>query len=463
MRQGSIFVGIGMRLGCASSVELPGRRKGVDSPQYRQSSEDSAMSKTIYGGPVFEMARTQFEKVADYLGIPTDERGRLLYPKRAITVSCPIHRDNGKTEVFQGYRVQHHLTLGPTKGGTRFAPTVDIGEVAALAVWMSWKCALAGLPYGGAKGGVTVDPYGLSIRELEALSRRYMQEMIPFVGPHTDVMAPDMGTNEQVMAWFMDTYSMYQGQTINEIVTGKPVASGGTLGRREATGRGVAYLVARAFERIERPARGATAIVQGFGNVGSISAYALAEKGIRIIGASDHTAAYYDPNGLDLERLQRHMSAHGLLRGFSSECQFDPDELLLQRCDVLVPAALEQVITGANAGKLKCRILAEGANGPTTPEADVILDQRRDEIFVLPDILCNAGGVVVSYFEWVQDLQSFFWEEAEVFDKLYRILDRALQRMLERSKRDGVSHRMAAMAIGVSTVQSAKQTRGLFP
>src|SRR5262249_22323715 len=220
-----------------------------------------SLPMTIYSGPVFEMARQQFQVIADHLEIPPDERDRLLYPKRAVAVSCPIHLDDGKVAVFQGYRVQHHLTLGPTKGGTRFSLSVDIGEVAALAIWMSWKCALAGLPYGGAKGGVTVDPRALSRRELENLSRRYMQEMIPFVGPHTDVMAPDMGTNEQVMAWFMDTYSMYQGQTINEIVTGKPVTSGGTLGRREATGRGVAYLVARAFERIERPTRGATAIV----------------------------------------------------------------------------------------------------------------------------------------------------------------------------------------------------------
>jgi glutamate dehydrogenase (NAD(P)+) len=425
--------------------------------------EDTSMNTTIYTGPVFEMARRQFNSVADHLQIPLDERDRLLYPKRAIAVSCPIHRDDGKTEVFQGYRVQHHLTLGPTKGGTRFAPSVDIGEVGALAVWMSWKCALAGLPYGGAKGGITVDPYTLSLRELEALSRRYMQEMIPFVGPQTDVMAPDMGTNEQVMAWFMDTYSMYQGQTVNEIVTGKPVSAGGTLGRKEATGRGVAFLVGRALDRLSIPSVGSEAIVQGFGNVGSVSAYALAERGIKIIGVSDHTVAYYDPKGLDLVALQKHMSEHGVLRGFSAESLIDPSELLLQRCDILVPAAVERVITGKNAGKLKCRILAEGANGPTTPDADVILDQRRDEIFVLPDILCNAGGVVVSYFEWVQDLQRLFWEEAEVFDRLYRILDRSFQRMLDRANRDDIANRTAAMAIGVSTVASAKQTRGLFP
>ncbi|MBB4264145.1 Glu/Leu/Phe/Val dehydrogenase [Bradyrhizobium sp. CIR3A] len=421
------------------------------------------MSTSIYSGPVFAMARQQFAQVADHLQILEMDRDRLLYPKRAVAVSCPIHRDDGRTEVFQGYRVQHHLTLGPTKGGTRFATSVDIGEVAALAIWMSWKCALAGLPYGGAKGGITVDPYALSPRELEGLSRRYMQEMIPFVGPHTDVMAPDMGTNEQVMAWFMDTYSMYQGQTINEIVTGKPVSAGGTLGRREATGRGVAYLVGRALDHLGIRADRATAIIQGFGNVGSVTAYCLAERGVKIVGVCDHTAAYHDPAGLNVAGLQRHMAKNGQLAGFSAQGLIEPAELLLRKCDVLVPAAIEQVITGENAPRLQCRILAEGANGPTTPEADAVLQQRGDEIFVLPDILCNAGGVIVSYFEWVQDLQRLFWEETEVFDRLYRILERSFQQTIARAKRDRISHRMAAMAIGVSVVQSAKQTRGLFP
>lgn len=416
----------------------------------------------IYSGPVFDMARTQFHRIADYLEIPPDARDRLLYPKRAVTVACPIHCDDGSLRVFQGFRVQHHLTLGPTKGGTRFAPSVDIGEVAALAVWMSWKCALAGLPYGGAKGGVTVDPYALSLRELEGLSRRYMQEMIPFVGPHTDVMAPDMGTNEQVMAWFMDTYSMYQGRTVTEIVTGKPVATGGTLGRREATGRGVAYLVERAMERLDLPITGATAIVQGFGNVGSITAATLAARGVRVIGVSDHTACYFDPRGLDVPALLRHAAATGKLAGFSNQMAFDPAQLLAQTCDILVPAAVERVIDGAMAARLACRVLAEAANGPTTPEADAVLDERRD-IFVIPDILCNAGGVIVSYFEWVQDLQQFFWDEAEVNDRLYRVLQRAFVQVLERAARDKVSHRTAAMAIGVAKVRDAKDTRGLFP
>jgi glutamate dehydrogenase (NAD(P)+) len=409
------------------------------------------------------MARRQFHAVADHLELPADERERILWPKRAIAVACPIHRDDGSTAVFQGYRVQHHLTLGPTKGGTRFAPTVDVGEVAALAIWMSWKCALAGLPYGGGKGGITVDPHSLSARELEALSRRYMQEMIPFVGPHTDVMAPDLGTNEQVMAWFMDTYSMYQGRTVSEIVTGKPVHSGGTVGRREATGRGAAYLVGRAMDKLGLKPSQSTAIVQGFGNVGSTAAATLAQRGVKIIGVSDHSAAYFDRNGLDVAALEAHVRKHRVLRGFSTEASFDPHALLVQRCDVLVPAALERVITADNVEKIDCRILAEGANGPTTPEADTILDQRRDEIFVLPDILCNAGGVIVSYFEWVQGLQLYFWDEAEVIERLNRALERSLQHVLSRAARDGISHRNAALAIGVEVVQRAKQVRGLFP
>jgi glutamate dehydrogenase (NAD(P)+) len=420
-------------------------------------------ANALYSGPVFAMARQQFEQVAERLQMPIDERERIFMPKRAIAVSCPIHRDDGSIAVYQGFRVQHHLTLGPTKGGTRFAPQLDLGEVAALAIWMSWKCALAGLPYGGGKGGVAVDPRSLSQRELEAVSRRYMQEMIPFVGPHTDVMAPDMGTNEQIMAWFMDTYSMYQGRTVPEIVTGKPVEVGGTVGRREATGRGVAYLVGRVMRDLSiRPAH-ATAIVQGFGNVGSVAALDLAARGVKIIGVSDHSAAYFDAKGLNIAALAEHTTKHRQLSGYSSEGLFDPDELLLQKCDVLVPAAMERVITAQNAARLNCRILAEGANGPTTPEADAILAQRGHELVILPDILCNAGGVIVSYFEWVQDLQSFFWSEEQIVQRLQETLERTLQKVLSRAKADGVSNRDAALAIGIEVVLRAKQKRGLFP
>jgi glutamate dehydrogenase (NAD(P)+) len=378
-------------------------------------------------------------------------------------VSCPIHRDDGSLEVFQGYRVQHHLTLGPTKGGTRFSKSLHVGEVAALAIWMSWKCALAGLPFGGAKGGVAVDPESLSDRELESLSRRYMQEMIPFVGPHTDIMAPDMGTNEQVMAWFMDTYSMHQGKTVTEIVTGKPVATGGIEGRREATGLGVVHLIGRTMERLSLDAGKATAIVQGFGNVGSNVAAALHDRGVRLIGVSDHTGAYYSERGLDVPSLLVHAQRHRTLAGYSTELAIDPAELLFRPCDVLVPAATEAVINGSNAGHLKCRILAEGANGPTTPDADRILNQRQNEVFVIPDILCNAGGVIVSYFEWVQDLQQFFWRRAEVIERLHRLLDDAFRAVIERAAHDGISNRTAATAIGVAKVWKAKRTRGLFP
>jgi glutamate dehydrogenase (NAD(P)+) len=418
---------------------------------------------TVYSGPVFEMATNQFNVIANHLEIPMDERERILMPKRAITVSCPIHRDDGTVAVFEGYRVQHLLTMGPTKGGTRFATSVDIGEVAALAVWMSWKCALAGLPYGGAKGGVNVDVSKISRRELEALSRRYMQEMIPFVGPHTDVMAPDMGTNEQVMAWFMDTYSMYQGQTVTEIVTGKPVSSGGTLGRREATGRGVAHLARKVLDVLKINPSGATAVVQGFGNVGSYAALGLNQFGMKVIAVSDHTGALYDANGLDVHALMRHASNHGSIAGFSSQLQHDPAQILTLPCDVLVPAAMERAIDAEVAEKLKCRVLAEGANGPTTPDADLVLEKRQDEIFLIPDILCNSGGVVVSYFEWVQDLQQLFWEEEEVMRREYQILERAFDQMLLRARADNISHRTAAMAIGVEKVRAAKKTRGLFP
>ena len=418
---------------------------------------------SIYTGPVFEMAREQFEVVADHLSIPQDDRARLLYPKRAITVSVPIHRDNGRTEVFQGYRVQHHLTFGPTKGGTRFAPDLEIGEVAALAIWMSWKCALAGLPYGGAKGGVACDPRSLTPREREALSRRYMQEMIPFVGAHTDVMAPDVGTNEQVMAWFMDTYSMHSGHATSEIVTGKPVSVGGSVGRREATGRGVCHLVGRAMSYLGHNRTDQTAIVQGFGNVGSVAATILeSEMGIKIIGVSDHSAAYFNPQGLPIAELVTHCALHGALRGWSSELLIDPTELLTKRCDILVPAALERVIDGAIAGELNCRILAEGANGPTTPEADRILE-RRGDVFVIPDILCNSGGVIVSYFEWVQGLQRLVWSESHVNSQLTNLLDQAFTGVVRRAVNENISNRRAATAIGVERVVAGKRLRGLFP
>ena len=418
----------------------------------------------IYKDPAFDMACEQFRLVADYLNIDENLRQRLLMPKRAVVVTLPIHKDDGSIHIFQGYRVQHHLALGPTKGGTRFHPAVSLGEVAALAMWMSWKCALAGLPYGGAKGGVTLDPASLSIRELESVSRRYMQEMIPFVGARTDIMGPDMGTGEQIMAWFMDTYSVYMGYAVPEIVTGKPVAIGGTAGRREATGRGVAYLIERAFDTLRIRADQSTAVIQGFGNVGSVTADWLSQHdGVKIIAIGDAAASIHNPSGIDVFAALNHVRRVGSLAGFPGGDPLSTDDLLTLKCDVLIPAAVERVITASIASRLQCRILAEAANGPTTPDADQILFQRWEEIFVIPDILCNAGGVIVSYFEWVQDLQNFFWGETEVTDRLFRILEGAFIAMLKRARTQKIPHRIAAMSIGVERVVAAKQARGLFP
>jgi glutamate dehydrogenase (NAD(P)+) len=416
----------------------------------------------IYDHPTFRMACQQFDLVADHLEIPHDERDRLKLPKRSLTVALPIHRDDGSTQVFTGYRVQHYLTLGPTKGGLRYHPDVKLGEVAALAMWMSWKCALTSLPYGGAKGGVACDPHKLSKVELERLTRRYTQEMIPFIGPQTDIMAPDLGTNEQVMAWMMDTYSVHAGHTVPSIVTGKPVGLGGSLGRREATGRGVAYLVNRATDTIGLDIGKATAVVQGYGNVGSIAALSLARYGAKIIAVSDVQGGLYNENGLDLWKLEKHVSEQRTVTGFPEAAPVSNQELLLLPCDILVPAAMERQITEVNAGKIQCRILAEAANGPTTPEADVILNQRP-EVFIIPDVLCNAGGVIVSYFEWVQDLQSFFWGETEVVDKLFRILETAYTQSLAASRKQKIPMRLAALSLGIKRVQEAKRIRGLFP
>ena len=416
----------------------------------------------IYDHPTFRMACQQFDLVADHLQIPEAERDRLKLPKRSLTVALPIKREDGTTQVFTGYRVQHHLTLGPTKGGLRFHPDVRMGEVAALAMWMSWKCALTGLPYGGAKGGITCDPSCMSRNELERLTRRYTQEMIPFIGPQVDVMAPDLGTNEQTMAWIMDTYSVHMGYSVPSIVTGKPVGLGGSLGRREATGRGVGYLVNRAADTIGLDVSKASAAIQGFGNVGSIAALSLARYGVKIVAVTDALGGVYNSEGLNLWDLEKHVAKTRTVAGFAEAEPISNDQLLVLPCDILVPAALERQITLDNAAKIQCRILAEAANGPTTPEADAILSQRP-EIFVLPDVLCNVGGVVVSYFEWVQDLQSFFWGETEVVDKLFRILETAFTQVVSISRKQKISMRLAALSVGIKRVQEAKRLRGLFP
>ena len=426
--------------------------------------DGSHFSDPIYSDPLFQMAKRQFEVIADYLDIAEGNRERIIYPKRAVSVALPIHRDDGRLMFFTATEFSIISLSGPQKGGTRFSPHLTIGESAALAVWMSWKCALTGLPYGGAKGGVRVDPLKLSRHELELVSRRYLQEMIPFIGPQMDILGPDMGTNEQVMAWFMDTYSVHAGYALGEIVTGKPVSLGGVAGRREATGRGVVFLIDRALDHLKIQPSRCTAIVQGFGNVGSVTAGGLAIKsGMKVIGISDHTASLYDPKGLDVAAADRHVAQHGTLYDFPLGERVDAREFLTLPCDVLVPAAIERVINEENAGRLRCRILAEAANGPTTPEADEVLNQRWAEIFVIPDILCNSGGVIVSYFEWVQDLQNFFWADIEITDRLYRILDNAFTAVIKRSKERRIPHRMSALSIGVERVIAARQVRGLFP
>jgi glutamate dehydrogenase (NAD(P)+) len=416
----------------------------------------------IYAHPTFQMACRQFDLVADHLQVPASDRERLKFPKRSLTVALPIHMDDGSTKVFAGYRVQHHLTLGPTKGGLRYHPDVALGEVAALAMWMSWKCALTGLPYGGAKGGITCDPSKMSRNEIERITRRFTQEMIPFIGPQIDVMAPDVGTDEQTMAWIMDTYSMHAGNSVPGIVTGKPIGLGGSLGRREATGRGAAYLINRATDARGLDISKCSAVIQGFGNVGSVAAFSLARYGAKVIAVSDVQGGIYNPRGLDLLALEKFVAQTRTVAGFPDAESVTNEQLLLLPCDILVPAALERQITAANAGKIQCRILAEAANAPTTPGADEILDQRP-EIFLIPDVLCNAGGVVVSYFEWVQDLQSFFWSETEIVDKLFRILEASWTQILNLSRKQKISMRTAALSVGISRVLEAKRQRGLFP
>ena len=416
----------------------------------------------IYKHPTFDMACEQFDLVADILQMPQAERARVKYPKRSVIVAVPVRMDSGEVKVFPGYRVQHHLTLGPTKGGMRFHQDVALGEVAALAMWMSWKCALTGLPFGGAKGGVACNPRALSIGEVERITRRFTQEIISFIGPQMDIPAPDVGTNEQTMAWMMDTYSNQFGHAVPGVVTGKPVNLGGSLGRREATGRGVAFLVSRTLQTLGINAGSCTAVVQGYGNVGSVAAQTMARDGIKIVAISDADGGLFNAGGIDLPALDAHLAEHRTVVGFTEAEPISNEELLLLKCDVLVPAALERQITAHNAAKIQCRILAEAANGPVTPDADVILNQR-EELFIIPDILCNAGGVVVSYFEWVQDLQSFFWSEAEVMDKLYRIMDTAFAQTLALARQQKLPMRMAALSLGVKRVADAKRQRGLFP
>ncbi|QYM80659.1 Glu/Leu/Phe/Val dehydrogenase [Horticoccus luteus] len=417
---------------------------------------------TLYDSDVFRMACRQFDQAADAINLPEAIRDRTKYPRRCLAVALPVERDDGSVTVFEGYRVQHNLSTGPSKGGIRFHQHVTLGEVAALSMWMSWKCSLVGLPYGGAKGGVIVDPHQLSERELEHLSRRYMQEMINFVGPHTDVPAPDVGTNEKIMGWMMDTYSNHAGHLETAVVTGKPIALGGSQGRREATGAGVAYLVKQYLADLKIPIKKATVAIQGFGNVGSETALALANYGAKIIAISDYTGAFHNPKGIDVQRALKYVQYQRVLKDFDGGEPITNEQLLELKCTVLVPAALERVITEKNAPKLRCRVLAEAANGPTTNAADKILNQR-DEIEVIPDVLCNSGGVIVSYFEWLQNLQNFYWSRDEVMTKLYAVLDKAKTSVDYQKRKFKFSRRLAALTLGVQRVADAKAARGLFP
>jgi glutamate dehydrogenase (NAD(P)+) len=421
-----------------------------------------AIVSSLYDSDVFRMACRQFDQAADAINLPDAIRDRTKYPRRCLAVALPVKRADGSVTVFEGYRVQHNLSTGPSKGGIRFHQSVTIGEVAALAMWMSWKCSLVGLPYGGAKGGVIVDPNQLSESELEHLARRYMQEMVNFVGPHTDVPAPDVGTNEKIMGWMMDTYSNHVGHVEPAVVTGKPIALGGSQGRREATGAGVAYLVIKYLADLNISVNKATVVIQGFGNVGSETARALSAYGAKIIAISDYTGGIHNPKGIDIKKAQTYIQYQKVLRDFEGGDPISNEDLLELKCTVLVPAALERVITEKNASKIKCRLLAEAANGPTTNQADKILE-RREDIELIPDVLCNSGGVIVSYFEWLQNLSNFYWDRDEVMTKLNGILDKAKDSVEAQKRKFKFSRRLAALTLGIQRVADAKQSRGLFP
>jgi glutamate dehydrogenase (NAD(P)+) len=412
--------------------------------------------------PMLRLAQQQFLKAAHIMELDDNIRQRLLFPDRTLLVSFPFRRDERtQVETVFGYRVQHVLTMGPTKGGIRYHPEVNLGEVSALAMWMTWKCALMHLPFGGAKGGVRVDPSVLSRHELQRLTRRFTAEILPMIGPDRDIPAPDMGTNEQVMAWLMDTYSQQKGQAVPTVVTGKPVVLGGSLGRNEATGRGLVYLVEEAARTTGLELDGATAVVQGFGNVGSHAARFLAEDGVKVQAVSDVSGGIYNERGLDLEAVQAHLRENRLLEGFPDADRITNEELLELPCDILAPCALQNQITAENAARIRCRILAEGANGPTTLEADDILSDQG--VFMLPDILANAGGVTVSYFEWVQGTQNYMWSLEQINERLRQAVSAAFGRVSARAEREEVDMRTAALMEGAARVSTAKLSRGLFP
>ncbi len=413
----------------------------------------------------FHVAQQQFDQAAEMLHLPDDIRAILRVPQRELTVNFPVQMDDGSTRVFTGYRVQHNLSRGPVKGGIRYHPSVDIDEVRALAMWMTWKCALVNIPYGGAKGGVIVDPKQLSPGELERLTRRFATEISILLGPEKDIPAPDVGTNAQIMAWIMDTISMHRGYTVPAVITGKPVNVGGSLGRVEATGRGVMLMVREMARKLGWSLDGLRVVVQGFGNVGSTAAYLLHQLGCKVIGVADASGGYYCAQGLDIPAMRAHTEQHSfrLLDGYRADGveRISGSELLELECDVLIPAALENQITGANAERIRARLIVEGANGPTTPEADAILGERG--VIVVPDILANAGGVIVSYFEWVQGLQEFFWDEQDINEKLERIIVGAFQQVYAMAGQRQIPLRLAAYLLAVQRVADANLTRGVYP
>jgi len=409
----------------------------------------------------FLMVQHQLDEIALEMGLDPELHERLRYPKRALIVTVPVRMDDGSVKTFTGYRVHHDVTLGPAKGGIRFHPEVSLGEVSALATLMTWKCALMGLPYGGAKGGIRCEPWNLSLAEKERMTRRYTSEIITLIGPDKDIPAPDMYTNEQTMAWIMDTYSINVGHTVPSVVTGKPVSIGGSLGRHEATGRGVAYCVKRAVEFVGMTTSSPSVVVQGFGNVGAIAARLLHEYGYKIVGVSDVYGGIYNKDGIDIPRLEAWVSEMGRVACFTNSEPVSNQELLELPCDVLVPAALGHQILKSNVDRINCKIIVEGANGPTSPEADQILEERG--VIVVPDILANAGGVTVSYFEWVQGLMHLFWSEDEVNKRLEQIMGRACDQVFEMTRKTGLRPRMSALRIGIGRLAEAKKLRGLYP
>ena len=410
----------------------------------------------------YDVAVAQFDEAAERLGLSQAMRAILRKPKRELIVNFPVRMDNGDVEMFTGYRVQHNINRGPAKGGIRFSPEVSLDEVRALAMWMTWKCAVVGIPFGGAKGGVICDPHQMSRSELERLTRRYATEISILIGPDSDIPAPDMNTNPQIMGWIMDTYSMHQGYSVPAVITGKPLAIGGSEGRLEATARGVLVVTREAMKDLGMIPEECSVVIQGFGNVGSISARLLYDElKCKIIAISDISGGVYNANGIDVHRALRYSKEHGALRGLPDTEPVSNTELLELPCDVLIPAALENQLTARNATRIKGRLIIEAANGPTTPEADHIFNDRG--LTVVPDILANAGGVTVSYFEWVQDLQRFFWADREINSQLESIMSRSYEAVCQKAAEQESNLRMGAYLLAVARVAEATEIRGVYP